>query len=234
MNPIQQLARIHTKEGSGKMKPVPRRGFARFAFVFTTHYPKLFLLNLLIILFCIPVITAPAALIAANRVLFNLYYDGTSDVWSDFIGEWKAVFKESLLYMPVLALFFLLAYAFLALYHSDTPDGFSLFCMVAALLLFLYTWTILCYAFAMHAIVALPPKTILKNASLLAICEVKSNLMQILLPGLLTYIGLLFLPQSLPILLMLLFSVALLLSCTILVQPIEKRVITPFGANDKA
>ncbi len=112
----------------------PKGGAKRFWFLFATHFDKLIRLNLLFLAFCIPVITAPAALCGMNRVLIKLVRDGHCYMWSDFIGEFKASLWKSL---PFGALCAFLAFdAFFALTMSFEDPAFSMLLTAAGLLLY--------------------------------------------------------------------------------------------------
>ena len=83
------------KEGEGK--PAPSHGRERFFYLLRTHFWKLITLNLLFLLFSIPVVTLPAALCAMNRVLIKLTRDGNCLLWMEFRDEFKRSFLKSLL-----------------------------------------------------------------------------------------------------------------------------------------
>ena len=59
----------------------------KYGFICASHFGRLVLLNLLFILFCLPIITIPAAICGLSRVLLKLIREGYS-------FEWKAYFKE--------------------------------------------------------------------------------------------------------------------------------------------
>ena len=62
------------REGAGL--PLPEGGFRRYAAVLGTNFWKLVRLNLIFILFSLPVVTIPAALCGVNRVCMLLIRNG--------------------------------------------------------------------------------------------------------------------------------------------------------------
>lgn len=75
-----------------QLSPVPKTGLNRFVFIVKNHFIRLIELNLLFILFSIPVITLPAAIRALNHVLIHLFTHGTSYIWDDFRQEFRKSF----------------------------------------------------------------------------------------------------------------------------------------------
>lgn len=229
MNIISSIKTVHTKPGPGITEAPPREGAKRFRYLFKTHLEKMFQVNLVFVLFCLPVITIPAAVISLNRICFNLYFHGTCDIWNDFKEEFKAAFAGSLLYIIIGAAFVFMASWFCFIYSSSDITGiYILPGLMAAGCICVYLWLVLCYGLAMQAVIDLPVRYILKNAFIFSFIEIKSNLLLIAFPGCLSYLCLIFLPYTMPVLLMIWFSSAQFLICAITYSPIERRVIAPF------
>ena len=83
------------REGAGL--PLPEGGFRRYAAVLGTNFWKLVRLNLIFILFSLPVVTIPAALCGVNRVCMLLIRNGYCFLWEDFWEEFRRSFRRSLL-----------------------------------------------------------------------------------------------------------------------------------------
>ena len=83
------------REGAGL--PLPEGGFRRYTAVLGTNLWKLIELNLLFLLFCLPVVTIPAALCGMNRVCMLLIRNGYCFLWDDFWQEFRRSFKRTLL-----------------------------------------------------------------------------------------------------------------------------------------
>nr|WP_272213238.1 DUF624 domain-containing protein [Marinicella sp. W31]MDC2879187.1 DUF624 domain-containing protein [Marinicella sp. W31] len=74
-----------TKEGPGILKNAPKKkGLALFAFILVREAWDLFRLNILMLVFSIPVITAPAALAAGISVTNVMIDDENVWLWRDF------------------------------------------------------------------------------------------------------------------------------------------------------
>ena len=82
------------REGAGL--PLPEGGIRRYGVLLATHFWKLVELNLLFILFSIPIVTLPAALCGVNRVCVLLIRNGYCFVWGDFWEEFRRSFRRSL------------------------------------------------------------------------------------------------------------------------------------------
>ncbi len=224
MSILKSLKTIYTKEG--KDREPPKEGFKRFGYILINHYNKFIMLNLIYILFCLPVVTMPAATIALNRVLYNLYYHGNCFFWQDFIAEFKSVFKKSLIYCLLCA-----GFVFMAVWCKTLTDSVFLtgqminLSIIASFVICVYLWIFLCFALSMHSIIQLPLKAVLKNSAILAFIEIKTNLLLLFLPGLCLFISYLFVPYSLPVIIVLLFSVVQFLICVITIKSIEAKVI---------
>ena len=83
------------KGGKGVTAPPSAKGIKRFLFICYTHFWRLIGMNLLFILFCLPVVTIPPAITALNRVLLNLVREGNTFFFRDFIDEFKSSFLKS-------------------------------------------------------------------------------------------------------------------------------------------
>lgn len=202
--------------------PPPEKGATLFYFLVTTHTSKLFLLNLLFILFSLPVITLPAALSGMNRVCMLLVREGVCYVWSDFIKEFKASFFKSIPAFLLTAAF--IAAAFYCFASSQNKEVASFLLLIITVLLFVFGLLIGCYAFAMLSICNLRTRDMLRNALYLIFLEPKADLLLGFLVGgiIIAFTG--FLPFSIPFALVL-FSFLTLISCTIVHEPIKKRII---------
>lgn len=73
---------------------MPEGGIQRYALLLTTHFRTLVGLNLLFVLFSLPVITLPAALCAMNRVCMLLIRKGCCFLWQDFRQEFRRSFAR--------------------------------------------------------------------------------------------------------------------------------------------
>lgn len=114
------------REGAGL--PMPEGGIRRYLLLLTTHFWKLVGLNLLFVLFSLPVITLPAALCAMNRVCMLLIRNGYCFLWQDFWEEFRRSFLRSLL--PALLFLLLIFFAYYSMSLGLTNAGLPLWSLL--------------------------------------------------------------------------------------------------------
>ena len=76
--------------------PAPQEGSRRFFYLLWTYIWKLVWLNVAFLIFCIPVITIPAAISAMDRALIVLVRSGNVLLWEEFRDEFKRDFGACL------------------------------------------------------------------------------------------------------------------------------------------
>lgn len=82
--------------GSGVAKKKPKKNpFFRFWELFFNKFWTLFLLNLIYVLFCLPVVTFGPATAALTAMIRNIYLERPQFVWHDFLKEFKKNFNKS-------------------------------------------------------------------------------------------------------------------------------------------
>lgn len=102
-------------------KQVPQKGAALFLHTLWSNGIQLFALNLLTLLLCIPVVTAPAALCAMNRVCGILIRRGYVFLLGDYFKEFKQSFFRSALLGLLYGGFFLSG--FISICYSIAFEG---------------------------------------------------------------------------------------------------------------
>ena len=222
---LDELFLKDPRRGRADAAKPPARGARRFFFLAYTHFAKLVGLNMLFLLFCVPVITIPAALSGMNRVCILLVMNGRAEVWNDFIAEFKGCFLKSLPFG--LGCAFLLADAGLCAYLglASVSAGLAIPLYAAAVILTVATLLLGSYCFTLLPLVSLRSTDILRNAVLLMLLEPKSDLLLVLLVGGMLVAAALLTPFSVPVIAVILFSLISLAACTILSDLIQNRVI---------
>lgn len=182
----------------------------------------LFRLNMLFLIFCIPVVTVPASAAALSKALISIVRGKDGSLWGDFWAAFKADFFKSLLAGLVMSL--LGAAIGLTGYTVMQNGGFFGALGVAWLIVFGLLWYFgACYLFPLIALVDITLAQCLRNALLLAMIELKRNLL-LLFPLALMAACALLVPVSLPLLLIL-FALCQYLVCVVVNKPIQKRII---------
>lgn len=211
--------------GNRVMKQIPQKGAARFFFLAYTHFAKLIGLNMLFLLFCVPVITIPAALSGLNRVCILLVREGTCSVWHDFIKEFRCSFIKS---MP-LAVFcaFLFADAAICVYFGQIveADGTAALLLFSALVFCILAILMSCYVFVLLSLMSLRNRDIMRDAVSLIMLEPKTNMFLVLCVGGSMAAAALLHPYTVPIIAVLWPAMLALAVCTLLNEPIKNYII---------
>ena len=184
----------------------------------------LILLNLAFIASCAGVVTIPAAGVGLCRgVQCCLRGDNGA------LREYGKAFRGSILCaLPVGLLFgvLLIASAYGCLFYRQNFDGrfillpLSVFCLIVLLL----SHGAMIYAFNMVAAVELPTGKLIKNAFLLLVVDVRHLLTWPMLSAAILLINVLLFPRTLPLLLLLTFSVSALCGARGAIPVIEQYI----------
>lgn len=184
-------------------------------------------LNILFLVFCIPILTIPASVTAMTKVLMAYIKEDDCAVWSCYWREFKDSFIKSIgagLIMGVfIAAVLLIGYGIYAL-----SGGFVRALGIGIIIVFeVLIYIILCYLFALIATVHIGLKQCLKNAFLLMMIEFKHNLLLLMPLGLLIASVLLY-PVTLPLLALIMFSLCQYIICKLVNGAIRRRITDPY------
>ncbi len=200
-------------------EPVRNTPGAKLWYLLTTHVPRLLLANLLCTLFCIPVITIPAALCALQAVVLQYYRVGYgSSVFQTFWKEFKSAFLPKTLFT-----FLLLALpvggwflgSLIAVWASYALAG-----VLAVLALSTLAWL-----YPQLALLQLRPAEALRNALLLTAIESWRNLLLLLIELVTTAVIVVLWPLSLLFLLVFLPVLPVVLLTAVTMPVLEQRLI---------
>lgn len=211
------------KGGKGVTAPPPAKGMKRLAFLYYTHFWRLLGLNLLFILFCLPVVTIPPSITALSKVLLNLIREGNAFFVKDFTDEFKSSFAKSwIAFLPGLVLIGVAVYGFWLI--SDV------YASLPAIVGFVMTFSIVyCqsgYCFSMIALIDLPLDKIIKNSFIMVLAEMKRNLLMIMTIPIFILSAIYYI-YSIPFVLLFAFSFVGIFNAMISNDAIEERVIQP-------
>lgn len=164
-------------------------------------------LNLLFLLFCLPVVTAPAACTAMSRVTLSMVRGRSYRLWREFTGAFRAEWRASTAAGIVLFGGVAASVCALAVYAEALSRGPVFYLLLGLSALFLLLLTMMSgYTFPMLALVELPLGRVLRNALLLSLIRLGPNLAALAAMAALAALCLSFLPYSLPAVLLLLCS----------------------------
>ena len=181
----------------------PKQGIALFFTVFWRDFWELCKLNLILILFCIPVVTIPAAITAMNKITMFMFMDKPVYTFSDYIAafkaEWKRATAVGLIYFPALAITVFGQYFYSAMMTSFLLYAISMLaCAVVLIVGF--------YLFPMLAVLDMNIKGIFKNAVLLTFLRMPQNVLTLIIVVLLTLFVWMFLPPTILAVLLIFFA----------------------------
>ena len=116
--------------GKGISKTAPqKKPFFRFFEIFGRKFWKLIELNMIFILFCIPIVTFGPAMAALTHVMRKFVLEQPCFVFDEFFTAFKKNFKQSfavgLIDVVCIASLFILLYNFL--YLDKLPDGYLVY-----------------------------------------------------------------------------------------------------------
>ena len=193
------IFRFRDKPGKGVPEDAPpKTGLALFFDALFRNFFDFIKLSLLFTLFCLPVITIPAAMTALSKIAFLMSRDEHYFLWMDF----RDAFKKEFVHSTILGWLYFAALGLTAAstYVSATQAENNVFLYVplvlasVAFILLLLTGF---YIFPMLAAIDLTPVQAAKNAFLLAILYQPYNILTLILVVVINYLLLNFLPFSL-------------------------------------
>ncbi len=154
----------YMKEGKGVSKDEKTPRLILFFQIFFRKFWNLIIINLLYVLFCLPVVTIGPATAALTKLMRNYAREEHAFIWGDFIETFKKNFKQAFLY-SVLDLFVVafLVLDFMAV--SSLSNQVMTVLSLAAILLSFTIWTFMrFYIYNMMVTFRLTFKQLLKNA----------------------------------------------------------------------
>ncbi len=157
--------------------PQEKKGFFKFMEVFGRHFWDLAFLNLLYILFCIPIITIGPATAGLIKVARNYSQERSCFMFHDFWKTFKSSFKQS---FPLGLIDIFLVYwtvVMVSFYYSFSLEyEIGKVLLVVAISLMLIIFLMHYYIYLLVVSTNLKMKQILKNAFLLTSLGLKSTL----------------------------------------------------------
>lgn len=204
------LDRYINRPGPGVPKDAPKKkGLALFFEILWREFWTLLKLNMLFIVFCIPVITIPASITAMSKITLTMMRDKNHFLFRDFFGCFKKEFFKSLGAGAIIFVVLLLS-VFGVWFYSNLeslgwlrmiPAAIGVFCVIIISLMGNYV-------FAQIAYLEIPFGKMFKNAFYLVFVCIKRNLIVLLINAPLLVLGIGMLPYSLPAFVMIIFSLS--------------------------
>lgn len=156
--------------GSGVEKGVKKKPFFRYWELFFNKFGTFFKLNLIYLLFCLPVVTIGPATAALTAMMRNIYLERPQFIWHDFVQYFKKNFKQGfvvgLIDIAAAAVFVILYNQYGAQPNMESSMKIMYIISLAVMVLFLM---VNFYIYPQIAALDLPLGSIFKN-SLIMVC----------------------------------------------------------------
>lgn len=226
----------HAKPGKGVPKDErPKGRFVHFWKLFIRKFWRLIQLNLLYLLFCLPVVTIGPATAGATVVLRNLANEEPVFMFSDFWDGFKKNWKQSLVYSILFLAFGAMMLVSIQFYSYNAKTYAWMYALAGLSMFGLFLLVLMSfYAMLMIVTLQLPLPAILKNAAILAFLCLKTNLLTLLFTGLLGAASVLLFPYSILPVLLLVPAWSGFIICYNSYPGIKKYAIDPYYAGQKA
>ena len=228
MGILEQIGKKRFAPGKGVTELPPQKGARRFFFLLTTHFWRLIRLNMLFVLFCLPVVTIPAALCGMNRVIVTLVRDGNCFLWSEFSKEFKANFLKSIPFGLLFAFLTLDAYFFFDAASAAGDPGMNILAGAAGCVFLGFAVLFGSYVFVLLPTLALRNRYIARNAFILMLTEWRTSLLILACTFIIAFITAALFPFTIILVVLILFSLVQLVICTAINEPLQRRIIGPF------
>ena len=180
----------YAKPGKGVSKNEPKRShFVQFFVIMQRKFWKMLQLNLLFILFCIPIITIGPAVAAMTYILRCYENEKPVFLLSDFWDAFKSNFKQSLVYGILFAVAaFALSVAWQFYFNATDTNKLMYVPLVMVFIVALMFVFANFYVYPMIVTLELPLKAIIRNSFLFAVLGMKSNIITLLFLAVLAFV----------------------------------------------
>ena len=184
-----------------------KQGVALFFEILWREFWELLKLNMLFLLFCLPVVTIPAAITAMSGITLTMVRDENHFLWQDFLRVFKREFGRSLA-AGWIVLLGMAATGYGVIFYSGMADmgWFRLVPSALGAVGFVILYCMTFYVFPQLALLNVPVKAVLKNAFFLTFVCMRRNIVMFFVTAVLLTLGFGLLPYSVPALAMLLLS----------------------------
>ncbi|MGN0603996.1 MAG: YesL family protein [Oscillospiraceae bacterium] len=182
----------YTKAGPGVAKNAPKKKpFFEFFELYFRKFWKLIQLNLLTVLFCIPVVTLGPALAGMTKVLRNYRLEKNAFIFHEFWKGFSKNLKQSLPVGLLDLLFTVSAMAALQVYPAMYKNSGSIIYIILCVISVSFALTLLMmnfYIFPMIVATDLSLANIIKNSFFLTCVGLKKNIITLLIVAVIVFI----------------------------------------------
>ena len=198
----------YSKPGPGVDKNAPKKKrFFLFFELFFRKFWKLIQLNLLFLVCCIPIVTIGPAICGMTYVLRNFANEKPTFLVSDFWDAFKSNWKQGFALWLIFTLITVVAGTSFIWYFVNSATSWAMLIPYGLCILFCLLFLFVqFYAYLMAVTVELKLRYILKNSLIFAFLGVKTNIITAFFVLLITIPTALFFPITLPIIVLIAFS----------------------------
>lgn len=197
------------REGPGVLKDEPpKEGISLFFQLFIMRFWDILKLNIIFILYCIPIVTIVPALSALTSITMSMVQNKHIYILSDFQKAFKDNWKQSVMCSFIICFIFTLLGISLVFYFRLSQEK-TIFYAIFFLCLFITILLGLAWLYIMPLIttVSLSLKDIFKNSLLLSIVCLKNTLFGSLACAIILGLNIFFFPLTFPLFLIFTFSI---------------------------
>ncbi|WP_370675156.1 DUF624 domain-containing protein [Pleomorphomonas sp. PLEO] len=160
----------------------PRRGVALFVEIFAREWWELFKLNLLMVLFALPVVTIPAMLAATTRITTTMIRDENHYLWRDFWESFRREFWRATLVGWIFGATVALGVAAIVVYaRATTEEPLFVLAVVVSLFGTILLLLMATHSFTLMMLTGLPIPRLLGTACLMTMAGFVPGLAALLL-----------------------------------------------------
>lgn len=215
------------REGPGVDKNEPsKKGISLFFYLFITKFWDMIKLNLLFILYSIPIFTIGPAFGAMTSITMSMVQNKHIFIFSDFHEAFKLNWKQSLVCSIIGCTMFMLLSTSIIFYFKSAQNNslyyIILFFCIFITILFLFAWI---YIYPLLTTVSLSLKYIFKNAMLLSIVCFKNTFCGMLASVIVFGVNVFFFPLTLLLSLVISFSLTSFIYSFVTWYGIRKYII---------
>lgn len=215
------------KEGPGVRKDEPlKKGSALFVELFIRRFWDLIKVNIIFIVYCIPIITIGPAIGAMTSVTMSMVRQNHIYILSDFHNAFKENWKQSIIcgFISCIIFVFLSIPAVFYLRLAQEKPILYMICFICIFISMLCGLALL-YIYPLIITVSLSIKDIFKNAVLLSIVCLKNTLTGSLIYVIVLAINIFFFPLTFPLFFIFTFSILSFIDSFTTWTGIEKFII---------
>lgn len=220
----------YAKPGKGVKRSQPeKKKFFQFFELYFRKFGSMIKLNLVYLLFCLPILTIGPATAALAKV--SQYYCEGKPVFlmSDFWTAFKSNFKQGFIIGLIDTLFIFLFYEGFIFYYARTVQSWLYWIpLVILVLLAVIAAFMNFYTYQMMVTVQLNTWTLIKNSLMMCALGAKTNWLTLIFTALLLLPSIMFFPLSILIVLTITFSMSAMIVCFNSFQYIYQYLIKPY------